>query len=188
VELARVKLRKVPGCIVLGLLAAMAAHAALYQHAMGGAYHALVLQIAQTAALGFVALVGALAWTQSESAPDGSVLAARLCERLPGVGSVVASAAALYLAIEAIEPHHAGAPVIALLGALAAASYVVLHLARAISGGFARAVFAISRKSFLPRAPAWRRRSRGRLIPRPSFVARRRFARAPPVAFAFSRA
>jgi hypothetical protein len=183
-------LRKVPGGIALGLFASLAAHAALYggEHAIGGAYHALLMQIALAAAMGFIALVGAVAWTQSGNATDGSVLAARLRERLPGFGSVVAAAAACYVGVEAIEPHHAGAPGITLLVTLAAASYAALRLARAITDAFARAVIAISRTSFSPRVPAWRRRPRGRLIPRRSFLARRHFARPPPIAFALPRA
>lgn len=189
-EVTRVTLRKAPGVLVLGLVASLVAHAALYggQHAIGGAYHEVLLQMAVAGALGFIALIGAVAWTQSGSATDGSVLAARLRERLPGVGSVIAAAAASYAVIEAIEPHHAGAPGIALLAALAAASYAALRLAHAITDAFARAAIAISRTFFAPRAPAWRRRPRARLIARRSFAARRRFARPPPIAFAPPRA
>jgi hypothetical protein len=188
--MTRVTLGKVPGALALGLLASLAAHAALYggDHAVGGAYHALVLQIALAGALGFVALVGALAWTQSGSSANGSVLAVRLRERLPGIGSVIPAAAAWFVAVEAIEPHHTGAPAIALLAALAAASYGALRLAHAITNALARAAFAIAREAFAPRAPAWRRRPRGRLIARPSLATCRRFARPPPIAFDSARA
>lgn len=183
-------LRKVPGCLALGLFAALTAHAALYggTHAIGGTYHALLMQIALAATLGFVALLGALAWTQSGSSSDGSVLAARLRERLPGVGSVIAAAAAWYVGVETVEPHHAGVPGIALLAALAAASYAALRLAHAITDAFARVAIAIFRTLFSPRALVWRRRPHGRLIPRRSFLTRRRFARPPPIAFASLRA
>jgi hypothetical protein len=183
--MTRVTLRKVPGALALGLLASLAAHAALYgaEHAIGGAYHAVLLQITLAAALGFVMFVGALALTLSRNSTDGSVVAARLRERLPGVGSVIAAAAAWYVAVEAIETHHAGSPGIALFAALAASSYAALRLAHAITDAFARAAISISRTSFSPRAPAWRRRPRGRVIPRHSFLARRRFARPPPITF-----
>ena len=190
VEIKCVALRKVPGCLALSLSASLAAHAALYggEHAIGGAYHALLVQIALAAALGFIALVGALAWAQSGNSTDGSVLAARLRERLPGIGSVIAAASAWYAGVEAVEPHHAAVPGIALLAALALASYATLCLAHAITDAFARAVIAISRTSFSPRAPAWNRRSSGHLIPRRSFLTRRRFARPPPITFALPRA
>lgn len=178
-----VTLRKLPGGLMLGLFASLAAHAALYggEHSVGGTYHALLIQIALTAALGFVGLLGALAWSQSGNATDGSVLAARLRERLPGVGTIIGAAAVWYAGIETIEPHHAGVPAIALLAALAAASYVALRLAHAITDAFARAAIAISRTSFSPRAPAWCRRPRGRPIVRRSFLTRRLFARPPPI-------
>jgi hypothetical protein len=181
-----VTLRKVPGGLALGLLASLAAHAALYggDHGVGGAYHALLMQITSAGALGFVALIAGLAWTQSMHTTDGSILAGRLRERLPGAGSVIASAAVWYAAIEAVEPHHAGVSAIALIAVLSAASYLVLRVARAMTDVFASAAIAISRTSFLPRVPGWRRRQRGRLTSRQSLLARRRFARPPPIAFA----
>lgn len=182
-------LRKALGPLALGLFASLVAHAALYggQHGVGGAYHPLLMQLTLAAAIGFVASLGALAWLQSGSLTDGSVLAGRLRQRLPGVGSVIAAAASWYVGVEAIEPHHAHAPAIALLAALAAASYVTLHLARALAKVFAHATVAIFRTPFSPRAPAWRRRPRGPLVPRALFLTRRLFARPPPIAFALSR-
>jgi hypothetical protein len=148
----------------------------------------MVVQIALATTIGFVALLVALAWIRSPGMTDGSVLAARLRDRLPGIGSVIAAAAAWYLAVEAIEPHHTTVPWIALLAALAAASYAALRLAHAITDVFGRAVIAISRTSFSPRAPAWRRRSFERPISRRLFLTHRRFARPPPIAFASLRA
>lgn len=185
-----VTLRKIPGCLALGSFAALAAHAALYggEHAIGGIYQVVLVQVALAAALGFVVFFGALAWTQSERVTDGSVLACRLRERLPGVGSVAAAAVAWYAAIETVEPQHAGVPEIALLAAIAVASYAALRLARGITDAFANAVISISRSSFSPRAPAWNRRPRGRVMPRRSFLTRRRFARPPPFAIVPARA
>lgn len=179
-------LRKVPGPLALGLFASLAAHAALYggNHTIGGGYHALLMQTALTAAMSFVALVGVLTWAQSRISTDGNTLAARLGERLPGVGSIIAAAGAWYVGVEAIEPQHAGAPWTALLAALAATSYAASRLAHAITDAFARVAIAIVRTSFSPRAPAWRRRPRGRLVQRHSSLAQRRFARPPPIAFA----
>jgi hypothetical protein len=182
--MTNVTLRKVPGALALGLVASLGAHAALYGggHTLGGAYHALILEMAFAATLGFVALVAGLAWAQSGSSTDGSVLAARLRERLPGAGGVIAAAAAWYTTIEGIEAHHAGAPIVALLVALAAASYAVLHLAHAMTAALSRAAITISRAGFSPRTPAWRRRARPRPIARRLFLTRRRFARPPPIA------
>mgnify|MGYP001381482705 CR=1 FL=1 len=189
IEMESVTLRNIRGSLVLGLLVSLAAHVALFggQHTVGGAYHAVLMQGTSAVTLGFVAFLGALAWALSRSSSDGSVLAARLREQLPGLGSVVASAASWYAGIEAIEPHHLGAPVIELLVVLIAASYLVLLLARAMTDTFAHAAITISRTSFSPRVPAWRRRPRERVLARHSFQARRRFARPPPVAVAFPR-
>ena len=189
-EMNRVTLRKIPAGLALGLFASLTAHVALYggQHAVGGAYHALLMQISSAAVLTFIAMLGALAWSQSRHLADGRALAASLRERLPGLGTVVTSAAAWYAGVEAIEPHHAGAAGFALVAALCAASYAVLRLARAMTETFAYAAITISRTSFSPRVPAWRRRPRERVAARHSFQARRRFARPPPNAFSFSRA
>ncbi|HUY11358.1 MAG TPA: hypothetical protein VMV73_03760 [Candidatus Dormibacteraeota bacterium] len=183
-------LRAIRGSLVLGLLAALVAHVALFggQHAIGGAYHALLMQATSAVSLGFVVFVGALAWGLSGNAGSGRVLSTRLREELPGIGSVVASAAAWYAGIEAIEPHHLGAPVIALIVALTAASYLVFRLARAVVDGFALVAVALCHSPFSPRLPAWGRRPRWLLILAHSFLAGRRFARPPPIALGFSRA
>lgn len=186
----RVTLRKIPAGLALGLIASLIAHVALYgrQHAVGGTYHALLMQISSTAVLAFIALLGALAWSQSRNLADGRALATFLRERLPSLGTVVTSGAAWYAGVEAIEPHHAGASGFALLAALGAASYALLHLARAMADTFAHAAIMISRTSFSPAVPAWRRRPRERVVARHSIQARRRFARPPPIVFGFSRA
>jgi hypothetical protein len=185
-----VTLHKVPGVFVTGLFASLAAHAALYggEHAVGGAYNALLVQLALAAAIGFVALLGALAWTQSGNSTDGSIVAARLRERLPNLTSLLAAAAAWYAGIERVEPHHTGAPGIALLVALAAASYAALRLAHAITDALARAAIAISRTCFSPRAPAWQPRVRRSPIQRRSILTHRRFARPPPIGLVLPRA
>jgi hypothetical protein len=178
-----VTLRKVPGALALGLLASLAAHALLYggEHAMGGAYHALLVQAALAGGVSLLAFFGALAWSESRAA-DGSVLAARLRERLPGLTSILPAAALWYAAAEAIEPHHADASPIASLLSLAVAAWLVLRLASWIVDALAGAVIAVLRASFSPRTPTWKRRPRSRPILRRALRARRLFARPPPIA------
>ncbi|MBV9718271.1 MAG: hypothetical protein JOZ77_03070 [Candidatus Eremiobacteraeota bacterium] len=177
-------LRKVPGALALGLLAALAAHTALFggEHAMGGTYHAFLLQAALVAGLGLVVFFGALAWTESANATEGTVLAARLRERLPGLASTFAAALLWYLAAEMLEPHHAGAPPIAALLILAIAAWLTLRLAGATAIVLGGAAIAILRLSFAPRTPSWQRRATARPIARRRPLTRRRFARPPPVA------
>jgi hypothetical protein len=178
-----VTLRKVPGALALGLLAALAAHAVLYrgEHAMGGAYHSLVVQAAITCSVSMLAFFAALAWGGS-CAADGSILAARLRDRLPGLLWILPAAAFWYAAAEAIEPHHIPASPVVVLVSLAAAAWLVLRLARGIVGALARAAIAMLRAAFSPRAPSWSRRPHLQPIRRRPLRAYRRFVRPPPIA------
>ncbi len=149
---------------------------------MGGAYQTLLLEGAVGATLGFLIFFGALAWSSSRHLVDGSVLAMRMRERLPGLGAILGSAVLWYVAAESLEPAHAGVTPLAGVVALVAAAWLVQHVARAIADGFARAVIAVTRSSFCPRAPAWQRRTYRVPVARQPLLARRRFARPPPIA------
>ena len=181
-----VTLRKVPGTLTLGLLASLAAHAALYGggHAMGGSYHGLLLEAALAGAAGLLAIFGAIAWSESGITADGSVVAARLRTQLPRNAGVLLAAGFWYVAGEAIEPHHAAAPFVGSFCLIVVFAYAVLWLARVATAALARAVLAIARASFSPRPPLWRRRPRPRPLYRRAYHARRRFARPPPIAVA----
>jgi hypothetical protein len=183
-EKTAVTLRKVPGALALGLLASLAAHAVLYgnEHAMGGSYHALLVQAALGAGLGLLVFLAAMAWNLRGGTPDGSVLASRLRERLPDAAWLLATTALWYAGAEAVEPHHAGvSPALAAL-VLAAAAWLVGHLARAVAGTFARVAIAIARSAFSPRAPSWHRRQNSRPVAHRFYSAQRRYIRPPPIA------
>ena len=182
-------LRKVPGILTLGLLASLAAHAALFrgEHAMGGEYHTILLQLALGGALCLLAFFGALAWTGSKGTADGSVAAARLRARLPGAGAIFTSTVLWFAVAEAAEPHHASASSVFTALALAGTTWLVSRLAQAIVTIVAGAAIAVRGSAFSPRAAGWSRRLRRHLVPRRTPVARRRFARPPP-AFALIRA
>jgi hypothetical protein len=179
-----VALMKVPGTLMLGLLASLAAHAALYggSHAMGGSYNELLLQVALGGFLGLIALFGALAWGGAGGTSDGTVLAARLRDRLSGGPAVLLSAGVWFIVAESIEPSHTAAPLAVSLAALLAASYAVAWIARTVIGAVARAVLAVPHTAFSPRTPSWRRRSHRPVAPRRTLLTRRRFARPPPIA------
>ncbi len=182
--MTRVTLRKVPGGITLGLLASLAAHAALYGsgHAMGGSYHGLLIQLALAGLVAFLTFFGALAWGDAGRLRDGTVLASRLRERLPDGSVVLAAAGVWFVTAESIEPGHAAAPVAASLAALIGVSFAVTWLARAITGAIARAVLVVTSALFSPRAPLWQRRSYRPVTRRRILLTRRRFARPPPIA------
>lgn len=176
-------LRKVPGALALGLLASLVAHAALFGdgHAMGGAYHALLVQAALAACVCLLTFFTALAWTESGAAADGSIIASRLRDRLPGLGAVIASAGAWYALAEAIEPQHAAASSVLAFGILALAGWLVLRLAGTLARVIGAAVLAIRRTAFAPRRPLRAPRPQLRPLPRRLLFARRRFARPPPI-------
>jgi hypothetical protein len=179
-----VTLLKVPGAIALGLLASLAAHAVLFGggHEMGGFFHGLLVQAALAGGVGLFGFFGALAWAESNGSADGSILAARLRERLPSLYLIVPATTLWYGVAESIEPHHAAISPVAVLAALGAAAFVVLRLTIAIIGALARAVISVSRSPFLSRTPCWRRRARLRPLVRRAYWTRRRFARPPPIA------
>jgi len=176
--------RKVPGALALGLLASLGAHAALYgnEHAMGGGYHGLLVQVAIVGALSLVVGLGALAWSAVGVTPDGTVLAARLHERLPSLAALGAAVTLWFGIAEAIEPHHAGVAPLAVLLVLAAVAWIVRRIAIFAVAVLASVVFAIARLAFSSRTPRWARRPTTPALHRSFFGARRRFARPPPIA------
>ncbi|MGB8907413.1 MAG: hypothetical protein WCC84_01555 [Candidatus Cybelea sp.] len=177
-------LRKVPGVLAWGLLASLAAHAALYrgEHAMGGPYHALLLQGAFAAGLSLIVFLGTLAWSASGATADGSVVASRLRDRLPNLGTVMASAGAWYALAEAAEPQHAAASPVFAFAVLALSACLVLRLAAAVARAIGAAVFAIRRTAFAPRMRLRFRLPQLRPLARRPLFTRRRFARPPPIA------
>ena len=176
-------LRKVPGFLALGLLASLGAHAALYgnEHVVGGAYHGTLLTLALISlACGTVGLAG-LAWAGARHAADGSILAARLTDRLPGLLPLFCSTAGWYSLVEATEPQHAISALPLTILCLIATAWLARGLTqwaiRALSG----AIFAIARAPFAARRPLWRHERRIFLIAPPRPLLRRRFARPPPI-------
>lgn len=185
VERTRVSLRKIPGALALGLLASLVAHTALYGggHAMGGAYHELLLEAAAAGSIGLLTLLGALAWLGARRASDGSILAARLGAHVPNLYAVAASAAGCFALAEWVEKPHAGGGVLPAAGCLLLAAWLVLTLARAAVRALAGAVVAIVAGAF-DRRPLPVRIARRDPAPRAlrSPLLRRRFARPPPIA------
>ncbi|HEY6326999.1 MAG TPA: hypothetical protein VIW73_10870 [Candidatus Cybelea sp.] len=176
-------LRRVPGALALGLLASLGAHAALYgnEHAMGGGYHAAFVQVAIATVLGLFLGVSALAWSAAGRTPDGSVLAARLNDRIPSLAALAAATALWFGIAEAIEPQHAGAAALVTLFVLAVAAAIVRRIAVFAVAALARVVFAIARLAFSPRTPRWSRRPETPAPLRRILRGRRRFARPPPI-------
>lgn len=178
------KLREFPGALALGLLASLGAHTALYgsSHEMGGAFHSELVTVALAALGGLLVAFGALAWTGSRHAADGSVLAARLTGRLPGLAPVLIATALCFVAGERLEPEHAAAALWPLVAAIAASASLLLALARAAIKALAGAIVAIARPAYATRTPFWLRRAVPVFAVAPAPSLRRRFARPPPAA------
>jgi len=151
---------------------------------MGGTYHAMLMQTALAGVIAMVALFVSLAWSAANGAADGSIVAARLREGLPGFVGVFLPTALWFAAAEAIEPHHEAASPIALALALALAAAILLKLAQALIGVLAGAAIAVRHSCFAPRTPVWKRRSAAVVIVRRTVWLRRLFARPPPIAIA----
>lgn len=175
------KSRELPGALALGLLASLLAHTAGYgDHAMGGAYHALLVTLAGSAVGCFALFLGAIAWVGGSRFADGSVLAARLTQRIPSFAAVVVSAAGWFALIETLEGHPASASLFLVAIALAIASYVLRAALRIGARVIAAIVVAVRQRRFTPRLPARQRRRTQRVIARSSPARRRHVARPPP--------
>lgn len=148
---------------------------------MGGGYHAALIQTALAGALGLLLFFGLLAVSGTNAAVNGSVLAARLIDRLPGYGSLCVAAGAWYAVAECLEPHHAAASLLAVPLSLAAASWLVALLSRGVVAVLADAAIVAWRAAFSPRTPVWSARSHSLRPTRRILWTRRRFARPPPV-------
>jgi hypothetical protein len=182
-EKTLVTLRKVPATLALGLLASIIAHGGLFggEHSLGGAYHALLVHAAFAGGLGLVLFFGLLAVSGTNAAVNGSVLAARLAERLPGYGWLGITASAWYAAAEYFEPHHAAASLIAIPISLAVASWLVQLLSRGVVALLADVVIGAWRAAFSPRTQAWFRYAQSPRPARRIAWTPRRFARPPPI-------
>lgn len=175
-------LRKVPGALALGLLASLVAHTAVYgrEHAAGGSYHGLLLEIAVSGVVALIAAALLLGLSGARTAVNGSVLAARLSVRLPGFASLVSSTVLSYAAIEALEPHHADASLFVAGTCLVAAAWLVATLSRWFCALVAATMLRIASAAFSTHTFTWfvslRTTPNRRRVP----FAYRRFARPPP--------
>jgi hypothetical protein len=183
-----VRLSHIVGAALLGVPAALLAHMAAFtgsNHTIGGAFHEALIEGSLAAVLAFAVLLGALflqsAGHATGSIRDGSVLAAHLQTYLPSVFGLAAMSALWYGIIEALEPHHDGAPFLLLLAAFFAAAIFVRFLASAIVRALASIVVAITTTAFATHVASFRpRRYHTVVLTAGRIAARRLFARPPP--------
>jgi len=179
-----VNFREFPGASILGLLASLVAHAAIFggAHAMGGAYHGALLQLALAGSLGMCTAFAALAWGEAGQVTDGSVLAARLGERLPALPTLLLATSFWFALGERIEPEHAAASLLLTVVSLVVSAALLWLVTRHALRLLVAVVFTVSRPPFAGRVPAWARRRQPPPTARRSPLLRRRFPRPPPIA------
>lgn len=132
-------LRHLPGALILGLLASLAAHTAAFGsgHTEGGAYHALVTTLALAGAGGALLAALTAAFGTGGTCAQGSVLAARLSTWIPNAPLVAVSGTAWFALIESTEPSHAAASILAIAAGMLVAALALrtgaIFVARIIS-------------------------------------------------------
>jgi hypothetical protein len=173
-----------PGALALGLVAALLAHTAAYggSHAMGGVYHGALLGLSEIAVVFSTVAALAMAWSGARRVANGSVLAARLRDFLPGWTPIAASALGWFVLAEHLEPHHAEAPLLVLGALLAFASWLVLAVARGLLAVLARAAVTARRCHAVQLAHLWVRRVSESPLPHIILRSKYRYARPPPIA------
>lgn len=176
-----VTLKRLPAALALGLPAALLGHAFLFGsgHEAGGAAHGLFVAVAAAFSLGFAIFFGALAW-RGGRASAGSVLAARLADRMPSPLAIFAAAAAYFTICESFESQHAASAIPLTAALLLLASWLVCELGRAAIRAIAETVVTVIRVRFASRQPQWHIFAEPQLAVAPSPATRRRFARPPP--------
>lgn len=174
-------LRQLPGALILGLLASLAAHAAGFggSHTEAGAYHELLSILAFAGAGG--ALVAAIfaAFGNCGNCVQGSVLAARLCTWIPRARAVALSGGVWFTFIESLEPAHGPASFIIIALTMLVAALAGRGLAVLAARVLATCAIAIARIATAPRAVFFARRYQAPAIVTPH-LARRIVTRPPP--------
>jgi hypothetical protein len=174
-------IRRFSGTVVIGLFAAMAAHAAVYGngHVLGGAYAGAVQILSAIGAAFVVGLWFAVGWA-SKGISNGSIVKTRLGELLPSWPSITAAAVVWFSVVESLEHDgHADAPASVLIAAIVVFSFLARALGRAFLQVLSDAVFGDRGLAPKSRMPGWTMTAAVPVAPRASF-GRARVARPPP--------
>lgn len=181
-KLTPVKLRGLPGALALGLLASVLGHMAGYgnEHTMGGAYHGMLLVLADVGVGSFLLAAAAVAVAGAGRATEGSILAARLADWVPDVPMLALATVGWFSITEAVEGTHPRGDTILVVLALVVAMFVVRGIVRAIITTISKLAITINCAEFAPRSYAPLRRFERPLSLQSSVHSRRLFARPPP--------
>ncbi len=174
-------LRQLPGALILGLLASLAAHAAGFggSHMEAGAYHELLSTVAFAGAGGTLIVAIAAAFGTGGKCAQGTVLAARLCAWIPRARAVAVAGGVWFAFIESLEPAHGPASFIIIALAMLVAALALRGLAVLTARALANCVIAIARIATARRTIFLVRRYSSPAIVTPH-LARRIVTRPPP--------
>jgi hypothetical protein len=180
-------MRRLPGALALGLLAALLAHAFVYgdTHAMGGSYDAALQALGTTGAMGLTAFWLAICVASRGKFCQGSVLTAGIGALLPSLSATYAASLGWFWLAESVEGGHAWAPTGCILFALFLAAALTRLLATAALRALAKIAVLWDSGGFRKRAP-FRIPVVERLIAGvPVVRALRLFSRPPPIRFSY---
>ncbi len=146
-------LRQLPGALILGLLASLAAHAAGFGegHTEAGAYHNVLSILAFAGAGGALVAAVCAAFGNLGTCAQGTILAARLCTWIPGSGAVALAGGVWFSFIESLEPAHGPASFFIIALAMLLAALTLRGLAVLTARLLATCAIAIARIATAPR-------------------------------------
>jgi hypothetical protein len=178
-------MRRFPGAIALGLLAACLAHTVVYgnDHVMGGAYGSALRALAAAAGLGFGVFWLAVCLASRGRLCQGSMLSASISRFLPSLTGVFAASLGWFWLAESVEEGHAWAPAGYIVLALLVAAALVRVLTSVGLRALARIVFACDSGGFKHRTRSWTAIPDRPILGVPMVRALRLFSRPPPNSF-----
>jgi hypothetical protein len=180
-------MRRFPGALALGLIAAFLAHTVAYgnDHVMGGSYGTLLRGLAWAAALGLGAFWFAICLASRGRLCNGSVLSASIRHFFPSWAGVLAASFGWFWLAESVEDGHVWAPTVCIVLALLLAVVAIRLVALAALRALAKIAFLSFSGAFENRAPSWIRFVDRPIVSIPIVRALRLFSRPPPIRFSY---
>lgn len=178
--------RELAGALALGLPAALLGHTVAYggSHSVGGSFHGVLVGLTVAAAAAMLFGAACLAWTGAGRILQGSVLAARIEEYLPGWTASTIAAGLWFTLAEHVEPRHDALSPLILIAALALSAWILLLLAHFVLSLLAAIAIAVRAAVHVTFTPSPRLHLSA--APRAHYLLRavRHYARPPPFAVA----
>ncbi len=180
-------MRRFPGALALGLLAAFLAHTVVYgnDHIMGGFYGAALRTFALAVVFGLVVSWLVICLASRRRLCQGSVLTANIRQLVPSFTGLFAASFGWFWLAEALEDGHAWAPTGYIVLALFLAAALIRLLAFVGLRALAKIAFLCESGNFNDRIPSWTALTDRPAVQAPVARALRLFSRPPPVRFSY---